>query len=150
MKKNNLVLILLIIIILIGCSCPSENPVDGTWDMQYSEWSTADTTFIFNKTDSAQQIKVFEKGHFVWLQQSLEDNPANLDLMVGGAGTYTISGDTVFEVLLICPWTNVQGKSYSSKIEVMGDTLIQQFPYPGDEPEIWKEWTGKEIYLRMN
>jgi hypothetical protein len=142
-------LALLFTVILLRCTYQADNPIEGTWDMQYSEWSTAYTTFVFNKSDSARQIKVFEKKHYVWLQQDLKDNPANRDFMIGGAGSYSISGDTLFEVLIISPWQDAQGKSLTSKIEINGDTLIHLFPFPGNEPEIWKEWTGKEIYIRM-
>lgn len=149
MKKNNLAPVLLLIIVT-RCSCPSDNPVEGTWDMQYGEWSNPDTTFIFKKTDSNQQVKVFENNHYVWLQQDLNADSTNLDFMVGGFGTYTISGDTVFEVLSLSPWPDVHGKSLSTKIEVRGDSLIQLIPYPGVTPEFWEDWTGKEIYIRMN
>jgi hypothetical protein len=149
MKKLLFFPALLLTLLLVQCNSPVNDPFEGSWDMQYAEWSLPDTTFTFTKTDAKQQVKIFENGHFVWLQQDIHADSSNKDLTAGGFGTYIVSGDTIFEVLVLSPWPDVHGKSYSSKIEVRGDSLIQVFPYPGHEPEIWKEWKGKEIYIRI-
>jgi hypothetical protein len=150
MRKVKFIIALMLAFIVLKCTYQPGNPIEGFWDMQYAEWSTADTTFVFMKSESNQQVKVFERNHFIWLQEDLKADSTNQDLIIGGFGSYTMSGDTVFEVLEMSPWPDDHGKSLSSKIEIRGDSLIQTFPFPGDTPEMWEEWTGKEIYVRID
>ena len=149
MRKIAFTFILLIPALLWECTTQPSNPIEGVWDAQYMEWSTADTTMIFVKSETKGQMKIFTKEHFIWVNQNPENASSEYNISAGGAGTYKLMGDTLVETFTLSPWLSEIGKPVASKVEVRGDTLIQIFPYPGYETGVWEEWTGKEIYTRL-
>jgi len=149
MRKTIFILILIIPFFFAECTKQVNNPIVGVWDLQYSEWSTADTSFICERSETVREIKVFTKEHYMWALQNPENIASGQDPTSAGAGTYELLGDTLIELLIISPWLSENGKKIPAKVEIRGDTMIHVFPYPGYETDIWKEWTGKEIYVRL-
>ena len=148
--KNSIVFLSLIAISLLWeCTCEPSNSIEGVWEAQYLEWSNADTTFIFEKSDTKGQIKTFTKGYFSFVNQNPDMDTTGRHIISGGSGIYTLLGDTLTEKMLLSPWPGMRGKPLSYQVKISNDTLFQIFPYPGCTAETWKEWTGKEIYIRI-
>lgn len=149
MKRIALLLILAIPILLWECTMQPANPVEGVWEVQYTEWSNADTTYTFEKGDNKGQMKIYTAEHYLWVNQNPEMATSENNISAGGGGTYILKGDTLVETLVLAPWLSEIGKEVTLKYELKGDTMVQLFPYPGYESGVWKEWTGKEIYIRL-
>jgi hypothetical protein len=137
-------------LILAGCTPMMEEHglLEGVWDMQHQTFSTPDTTVMWMKGDMNQQVKMFTKGYFSFVNMSPSEDMSGLETH-GGSGTYTVTGDTLTEVMQLVWNKAIMGARLQYKVTVSGDTLTQEGPINADVPESWKGFHLKEIYLRL-
>ena len=149
--KRTFLLTLVAALILAGCTqtmMEKRGPLEGVWDMQHQTFSTPDTTVMWMKGKLTEQVKMFTKGYFSFVNMSPSGDMGDLEAH-GGSGTYTVMGDTLTEIMQL-GWTKeIIGAKLQYKVTVSGDTLVQEGPINTDIPESWKGFHLKEIYLRL-
>ena len=151
MKKLCIITLSFIAIIFTSCNCEheSKNPVEGTWEMISSEWNSPDTTMVFQKDDINKQLKIYTGKYYSWVHQRQINDSIKTHTTSGGAGMYTINGDTIVEILEYFPWKSGVGYKSPLTFEIKGDTMIQHFPEMEDGPKDFQGWTGTEVYIRV-
>ncbi|MBN2213647.1 MAG: hypothetical protein JW723_05330 [Bacteroidales bacterium] len=149
MKKALFLLFMVSPLFFTDCTNQKSNPVEGFWDLQYYEWTSPDTTVTFTRTELDRQVKVFGKEYFTFIIQSVKNDSLDMVVTDGGGGTYVLKGDTLVETIQLFPEKGALGYSMTYIIETSGDSLIQKGPINEDLPEGWKEWSGTEIYTRL-
>ena len=119
----------LIFVFLFGCTTSAvekKNPIEGTWELVSSKWSSPDTTSTYPDTDYYRMIKMINKTHFIFVNQ---DTSVENSYYYGG-GKYTLDGDKYTEHLEFFKEPEWIGKSITFTMKVEGDTLIQSGIYP--------------------
>ena len=76
-------------------------------------------------TDYFRQIKIINQTHFVWIEQDTSQEVSGF-----GGGKYTLDGDKYTEHIEIFYDPRGIGKSFTFKMKVEGDTLIQSGTMP--------------------
>lgn len=119
-------LLFFITILSIGLySCDSSNQsktnnINGTWQLFYGSIKEGDSLKIKDVSQS-NFIKIINDTHFAFFNQENESSKS----FYGGAGTYTLSGDTYIESLDYIENENIRGHKFPFTLEIKGDTLIQ-------------------------
>ena len=144
LMKNIVLFFVLFIALLIG-SCAAEEerpPLEGAWNLVYSEWPGHNMTFPDQITGSS--IKFFCKEHFAFAGRLfVDDVPMNY---LGG-GRYTLEGNRYSEMFDYHRSEDVIGTTTRILLEIRGDTLIQRWPANND----WEldEMHHMQKYVRM-
>ena len=106
-------------------SCDSSNQsktnnINGTWQLFYGSIKEGDSLKIRDVSKS-NFIKIINDSHFAFFNQENESS----ENFYGGAGTYTLSGDTYIESLDYIANEDIRGHKFPFTLEIKGDTLIQ-------------------------
>jgi hypothetical protein len=143
MKKTSLFSALLILLLIGSCAVEEErSPLEGAWNLVYSEWPGHDMTFPNQITGSS--IKFFCKEHFAFAGRLLVDD---VPMNYLGGGRYTLEGNRYSEMFDYHRSEEVIGTTTHILVEFRGDTLIQRWPVN----ENWElEYPyNKQKYVRM-
>ncbi len=135
----------MVFVFLLSCTTSAQekkNPIEGTWELVSAKWTSPDTTSLFPITDHDRQIKMISRSHFVWISQ----DTSRKDVNGFGGGKYTLDGDKYTEHIEIFYDPRGIGKSFTFKMKVEGDTLIQSGTMPFKKLGLISFMTEKDIY----
>ncbi len=122
---------MLIIFIFLSCakeSTPSKTPenesknsIEGSWKLVYADIKENDSLQIkdLSQTDF---IKIINGSHFAFFNQ----DKGTSENFMAGAGTYTFNGSDYAETLDFINAPDYRGHVFPFKVEIKGDSLIQQ------------------------
>lgn len=125
------ILHLFIIIFISGCvekNIPSDssnnsekNDIKGSWKLVYADIKENDSLQIkdLKKTDF---IKIINEDHFAFFNQERGSG----DNFLAGGGSYTFNGSDYIETLTFINAPSYRGHVFKFKVEIKGDSLIQQ------------------------
>ena len=125
MKISSVLSSLLVVLLFAGCAVEEEErpPLEGAWNLVYSEWPGHNMTFPDQITGSS--IKFFCEEHFAFAGRlHVDDVPMNY---LGG-GRYTLEGNRYSEMFDYHRSEEVIGTTTRILVEFRGDTLIQRWP----------------------
>lgn len=122
---------LLTIITLIGCAkettspseekTPVKNSIEGTWKLVYADIKENDSIQVKDLSNT-DFIKIINASHFAFFNQ---DRGTSENFNAGG-GSYTLVGLDYKETLDFINAPDYRGHVFPFKIEIKGDSLIQQ------------------------
>jgi hypothetical protein len=149
--KSGLLSFFILLICLSSCnknnikSQANNNNADivGSWEMIYAEITENDSVQIKDLTQT-RFIKIINKTHFAFFNQEASGSQN----YYGGAGTYTLNGNDYIETLNFTAVEAIKNHSFSFKIKIQGDTLIQSGLEEIKEAGISREITEK--YIRIS
>ena len=119
MKK--IILLFLMLFSLSNCvKKEGSKNIEGTWKMVYAETIESGTIKLKDLSNTTF-IKIINKSHFAFFNQ---ENTGTTNFY-GGAGTYTLKGNTYTETLNFTAVEAIKNHQFSFTIEIKGDTLIQ-------------------------
>ena len=100
---------------------PVKNSIEGSWKLVYADIKENDSIQIkdLSKTDF---IKIINGSHFAFFNQEIGTS----ENFMGGAGTYTLKGSDYAETLDFINAPDYRGHVFPFKVEIKGDSLIQQ------------------------
>ena len=100
---------------------PEKSPIEGSWKLVYADIRENDSLQIkdLQQTDF---IKIINSSHFAFFNQ---DQNSSDNFMAGG-GTYEFNGSDYIETLNFINAKDYRGHVFKFKVEVKGDSLIQQ------------------------
>lgn len=122
---------ILILLVLFSCSeekstqvvaeKSTDNTIEGSWKLVYADIKENDSIQIkdLSKTDF---IKIINGSHFAFFNQERGTS----ENFMGGAGTYTLAGSDYVESLDFINAPDYRGHKFPFKVEIKGDSLIQQ------------------------
>ena len=122
---------MLIIFIFLSCakeSTPSKTPenesknsIEGSWKLVYADIKENDSLQIkdLSQTDF---IKIINGSHFAFFNQ----DKGTSENFMAGAGTFTFNGSDYTETLDFINAPDYRGHVFPFKVEIKGDSLIQQ------------------------
>lgn len=128
---KTIIIQLLIIFTLLSCAKESKphktpenvnkNPIEGSWKLVYADIKENDSLQIkdLSKTDF---IKIINGSHFAFFNQ----DQGTSENFMAGAGTYTFNGSDYAETLDFINAPDYRGHIFPFKVEIKGDSLIQQ------------------------
>ncbi len=141
---KNLTMILSVAVLMLAASCAQEekSPLEGAWDLVYSEWPGHNLTFPDRIQGSS--IKFFSKEHFAYAGKlNIDDVPMHF---LGG-GRYILDGNRYSEMIDYHRSEDIIGTTVRILIEIRGDTLIQK--WPADDDWVLDDWHNVQKYVRM-
>ena len=99
----------------------SEISVEGSWKLIYADIRENDSLIVkdLSQTDF---IKIINKTHFAFFNQEKGSD----ENFMSGAGSYTFNGTDYIETLDFISITEYRGHEFPFKVEIIGDSLIQQ------------------------
>ena len=99
----------------------AKNSIEGSWKLVYADINENDSIQIkdLSKTDF---IKIINGSHFAFFNQERGTS----ENFMGGAGTYTLNGSDYAETLDFINAPDYRGHVFPFKVEIKGDSLIQQ------------------------
>ena len=99
----------------------NKNPIEGSWKLVYADIKENDSLQIkdLSKTDF---IKIINGSHFAFFNQE----QGTSENFMAGAGTYTFNGADYAEKLDFINAPDYRGHIFPFKVEIKGDSLIQQ------------------------
>jgi hypothetical protein len=122
---------ILTLVIVLSCAKESTSPnplanseknaIEGSWKLVYADIKENDSVQIkdLSKTDF---IKIINDSHFAFFNQERGTS----ENFMGGAGTYTLKGSDYAETLDFINAPDYRGHVFPFKVEIKGDSLIQQ------------------------
>ena len=122
---------ILTLVIILSCAKESispnplanseKNAIEGSWKLVYADIKENDSVQIkdLSKTDF---IKIINDSHFAFFNQERGTS----ENFMGGAGTYTLKGSDYAETLDFINAPDYRGHVFPFKVEIKGDSLIQQ------------------------
>lgn len=128
--KCNLFSVIILSAICLSCTSKKENvdsPVSlqGTWRLISGTTDEKGKITVTDYTKDQQMIKIINGTHFAFLKHALKPDSAGKNGFDAGGGTYTLSGENYTEHLEYYNDKNWEGKSFSFKVKIQHDTLIQ-------------------------
>lgn len=115
---------------LLLLSCQGSEPqsgLDGTYKtVENTTIKGKDTIFFQVDPTMTEMIKRFNVNNFAFFNHDLNTGQDNTSLFVSGAGTYSWDGDKYSENLDCCIFRPWEGKQFDFKLQINGDTLIQE------------------------
>lgn len=104
-----------------GSKSIEKNSIEGSWKLVYADIKENDSLQIkdLSKTNF---IKIINSSHFAFFNQ---DQGTSENFMAGG-GTYTFNGSDYMETLDFIAAPDYRGHVFPFKVEIKGDSLIQQ------------------------
>lgn len=141
MKKSPLIISALI---CLSCKNTPENiSISGTWKMVYAEIIENDTIQI-KDLQHTEFIKIINDSHFAFFNQNINSN----ENFYSGAGSFVLNGQDYEEVLSYTNSQAIKNHTFSFKIQMKGDTLIQTGIEKIEAAGINKTITEK--YIKLN
>ncbi|MCG8583059.1 MAG: hypothetical protein MI866_24285 [Bacteroidales bacterium] len=127
-----IIFLVLVAGLLCACNCNKQGKSDfpeqyvGTWQLISSDYHSKDSV-TSNMVDGQEMIKIITPTHFAFFLHDLHQgkDSSNVAYMSGG-GTVSYEDDTYTENLDFCTARNWETHSFHFKLELKGDTLIQQ------------------------
>ena len=122
---------LLIVFVFLSCNTKNtsdqlsenitKNSIEGSWKLVYADIKENDSLQIkdLSKTDF---IKIINGSHFAFFNQERGTS----ENFMAGAGTYTFNGNDYAETLDFINAPDYRGHVFPFKVEIKGDSLIQQ------------------------
>lgn len=120
----------------------------GTWRLRLAETVTDGKHAVQDYSQGQQMIKIINETHFAFLKHDLDPDRAGKNNFDAGGGTYRLVGDQYIESLDFYADRNWEGKSFTFKIQIKGDTLIQTGIEKVEEAGV--DRTITETYVREN
>ncbi len=130
MKKSIGILVLSFLFIACGERKENSTTIDndknntklaGTWKLVYGDVLENDSLRV-KDVSTSDFIKIINKSHFAFFNQR---RGTGIDFY-GGAGTYTLEGNTYKETLNYTSVDEIRGHEFPFTIEIKGDTLVQR------------------------
>ncbi|MDP4271083.1 MAG: hypothetical protein Q8909_13305 [Bacteroidota bacterium] len=127
--KRFITLLIIAITVTLSFGKQKAVPLEGTWQMVHAQYYHLDSLmFQFSVKDGDFQWKVFSKGYFVAVNQSVYNGKTQNG---GICGKYELKGSNLVEILDDHYPDAI--KYFSKKpeytVQIKGDTLIQTGPY---------------------
>ncbi len=118
--------VILICAFLSSCNKtkPPQTNITGTWQLISATTMQGDSTYQKDLTNT-RMIKILNKTHFCFLNHDLGENPDSEKIFVAGGGTYNLEGEQYTEYLEYCNYREWEKNTFEFKLELKGDTLIQ-------------------------
>ena len=120
-----------IIILFIGCSKKTQSSesvnnstkskIEGSWKLVYADIKENDSLQIKDLSNT-DFIKIINADHFAFFNQKRGSS----DEFMAGGGTYTFNGSDYTETLNFINAPSYRGHEFPFKVEIKGDSLIQQ------------------------
>jgi hypothetical protein len=126
--KNKMILVITVLTLLscgVKKSKPSENLIEGTWQLITGTVIEKGDTLITDYTKNISFIKIINDTHFAFLQHDLKKGQDSNAVYVSGGGRYSISDSLYSEHLEYCSARNWEGNDFNFTISFKADTLIQ-------------------------
>lgn len=101
-------------------------PIVGTWQLVTGILIENGDTVVTDYTKNMSFIKIINKTHFAFLQHDLNKGKDSAAVFVSGGGNYSLNDSLYIEHLEYCSDRNWEGNDFTFKIDIRGDTLIQQ------------------------
>jgi hypothetical protein len=147
--KAKVIFLLMILIIILSCTQQESSPIEGTWQLVFSQVVAEDTisaTFPGDYTGS--QVKTWTKNYVMWVGRFTQlTDTVTIDSY--GGGTYKLEGDKFEEMLQYHTYKSNVGTTKRMLLEIRNDTLIQRWPTDEDW-KINKSNYNTEKYIRVN
>lgn len=117
------------LLLLIACACTESKkptlPIEGTWQLLSGTIiEKGDTTTTVYGKD-VKMIKIINATHFAFLNHDLNKGKDSTASFVAGGGKYTLKENEYTESLEYCNDRNWEGHTFSFKVDIKNDTLIQ-------------------------
>ena len=100
---------------------PEKNPIEGSWKLVYADITENDSVQVKDLSNN-DFIKIINETHFAFFNQ---DRGSSENYMAG-AGTYKFDGEDYIETLDFIPAVEYRNHIFPFKVEIKGDSLIQQ------------------------
>jgi hypothetical protein len=147
MKKS--VFLGLIISLVIGsCTQEKNSPIEGTWQLVFSQAIAGDTISEILPGDyTGSQVKTWTKNYVIWVGHYTRlIDTVTIDNY--GGGTYKLEGDKFEEMVQYHLYKSNVGTTKRMLLEIRNDTLIQTWPADNDW-KINKSSYNVEKYVRL-
>lgn len=99
--------------------------LQGTWKLISGTKVSRGLTTYTDYTKDQQMIKIINGTHFAFLKHNLKPDAEGKNGFDGGGGTYQLRKDQYIEHLDYYNDKNWEGKSFTFKVTMIKDTLIQ-------------------------
>ncbi|VAW10301.1 hypothetical protein MNBD_BACTEROID03-1575 [hydrothermal vent metagenome] len=99
----------------------SSTELVGTWKLVYGDVLENDSLTV-KDVSTSDFIKIINRSHFAFFNQRRDTGKD----FYGGAGTYTLEGNTYKETLNYTSVDEIRGHEFPFTIEIKGDTLVQR------------------------
>ncbi len=128
--KNTVILITAFFIVLActpkdpvpeSVKTKDKNPIEGSWKLVYADIRENDSLQVKDLSET-DFIKIINASHFAFFNQE-EGTSENF---VAGGGSYTFNGSDYIETLNFINASDYRGHEFRFKVEIKGDSLIQQ------------------------
>jgi hypothetical protein len=114
------------IIILASCNATEKKrTLIGTWQLLSGTIIEKGDTTTTLYGENARMIKIINETHFSFLNHDLNKGKDSMASFVAGGGHYTLKGNEYNEILEYCNDRDWEGHTFSFKVEIRNDTLIQ-------------------------
>ncbi|WP_422361862.1 hypothetical protein [Reichenbachiella sp.] len=120
---------LLLLPVILGCQPKVEQskkkPLEGTWELIAVINKENGETFN-TYVEGRRMIKIITPTHFSFVNHDLNQGKDSTAFFAAGAGRYKLEGDNYQEQLEFCTARGWEGHVFDFKVQIKGDTLIQQ------------------------
>jgi len=97
----------------------------GTWKLLSGTTVEKGKSTVTDYTKDQEMIKIINDTHFAFVKHSLVVGPDGKNAFDAGGGRYQLSGDQYTEYLDYFSDKNWEGKTFTFKVSIQQDTLIQ-------------------------
>ena len=126
-------MIFLLCNIMFLTSCLSNNDnkkesainLKGTWKLVSGTTVDKGKSTFTDYTTTQSMIKIINDTHFAFLKHDLKPGKDGKNNFDAGGGKYKLNGDEYTESLDYYNDSNWEGKSFTFKVKIQNDTLIQ-------------------------
>ncbi len=105
-------------------SKPSNNPLEGTWQLITGTLIEKGATTRTDYTKSTSFIKIINDTHFAFLQHDLKKGADSSAVFVAGGGSYSVTDSIYIEHLEYCSDRSWEGNDFKFTYSIKADTLI--------------------------
>jgi len=108
-----------------GDKAQQEIPLKGTWKLVSGTKVAKGLTTFTDYTKDQQMIKIINDSHFAFLKHDLKPDAEGKNNFDAGGGSYQLAGNEYTEHLDYYHNKNWEGKTFTFKVMIKNDTLIQ-------------------------
>ena len=126
----------------------SSLPIKGTWRLLSSVTVTKGQSTSVDYTRGQRMIKIINDTHFAFLKHDLKSDAAGKNNFDAGGGRYTLAGDTYTEFLEYYNDKNWEGKTFTFKVKIQNDTLLQTGVEKVEKASVDRTITEKYIRVK--
>ena len=123
-------------------------PIKGTWRLLSSTTVTKGQRTFVDYTKGLRMIKIINDTHFAFLKHDLKLDAAGKNNFDAGGGRYTLAGDTYTEFLAYYNDKNWEGKTFTFKVKIQNDTLLQTGVEKVEKASVDRTITEKYIRVK--